>query len=139
MTFLDINSRPRSVGIFCLVLWAVIALSAVSAWGQGDTSYLEDIADLPLAPGLTEETGSGLVFDKPDGRIVEAVAAGAVEPDAVVEFYLGVLPALGWQLIERQTKAENEELIFEREDERFRIVIGKQAEHTDVRFELSPK
>ena len=37
-----------------------------------------------------------MVFDTPAGRIVEAVASGAVTRDEVLAFYAETLPQLGW-------------------------------------------
>src|SRR3546814_12004018 len=48
-------------------------------------------------PGLKELPDSGLVFDKPGGRIVEAFAQGDVTAQAVIAFYDGALPQLGWR------------------------------------------
>ena len=50
---------------------AVLLASQVFA---ADPEYLTAVADLPMAPGLVEEVGAGISFDKPEGRIVEAVA-----------------------------------------------------------------
>ena len=47
--------------------------------------------------GLTEQADSGVVFDKPDGRIVERYASGPLTTDSVVAFYKETLPQLGWQ------------------------------------------
>ncbi len=76
------------------VLFALLVLLAsVPAVAGG---FLSNYEDLPLAPGLSEIPGSGLTFDSPSGRIVEAYAAGKVAAAAVLGFYAATLPQLGW-------------------------------------------
>ena len=48
-------------------------------------------------PGLIPIAGSDLVFDKPEGRIVEAQAQGASSRAKVQAFYAASLPQLGWR------------------------------------------
>ncbi|MEP4377946.1 MAG: hypothetical protein ABJ215_05490 [Alphaproteobacteria bacterium] len=74
----------------------VLAMPAGPVAAQGP-SYLADVDDLPLAPGLIEDMDAGVAFDKPEGRIVQAVASGRVDPAGVRAFYAETLPALGWQ------------------------------------------
>ena len=52
--------------------------------------------DLPLMPGFEELAESGVVFDKPSGRIVQVVAFGSEAPSAVRAFYAEALAELGW-------------------------------------------
>jgi hypothetical protein len=58
--------------------------------------FVAGTEDLPLMPGLAAVAGSSLIFDKPQGRIVEAQAAGKVSRNAVQSFYDATLPQLGW-------------------------------------------
>jgi hypothetical protein len=60
-------------------------------------AFVDGIDDLPLMPGLSPVTEEGLVFDKPGGRIVHAVARGTVTPAAVRQFYADTAPQLGWR------------------------------------------
>ena len=56
-------------------LVTVLALSlCFAASAARAEAFLSAYEDLPLAPGLTEAQGSGLAFDSPSGRIVEAYA-----------------------------------------------------------------
>jgi hypothetical protein len=59
--------------------------------------FVPGTEDLPLMPGLEPVAGSAVVFDKPEGRIVESAADGAVTRYAVTRFYVQTLPQLGWQ------------------------------------------
>ena len=60
-------------------------------------AFVEGIDDLPLMPGLVGMADQSLVFDKPNGRIVQAVAAGRVQASAVKSFYADTAPQLGWK------------------------------------------
>ena len=42
-------------------------------WSQ---SFFSTVIDLPIMPGLAEVNNETFFFDKPSGRIVEAVASG---------------------------------------------------------------
>ena len=78
---------------FAALLMGLALLSLpVQAQNPG---FIEQVTDLPLMPGLSELRGAGVVFDKPDGRIVEAYAEGGVDREAVLDFYYNTLPELG--------------------------------------------
>ena len=84
-----------------ILILAALVLPPLLLAGQGlaQTRYLEDLDDVPLAQGLTEERAAALVFDKPAGRIVEAEARGLANADEVRAFYARNLPQLGWQAL----------------------------------------
>ncbi len=116
--------------VFVLLTAPVRGQTGPSA-GAPDGGFVSGVEDLPLMAGLTEDTGAGLVFDKPSGRIVEAFATGAVNRAAVIGFYAETLPQLGWQPAGDAT--------FAREDEILRIEISGADGALTVRFSLSPK
>jgi len=64
--------------------------------------FVSVISDLPLMPGLTEDPVASVVFETKSGRIAQAVAHGAVDRQAVLDFYADALPQLGWQEASRQ-------------------------------------
>ncbi len=107
----------------------LLLLSAPLAPAQA-ADFVAGTEDVPLMPGLTPIAGSSLVFDKPEGRIVEAQAAGKVTRGAVHAFYARTLPQLGWQA----SGADR----WRREDEVLRLDFkGRDGELT-VGFTLSP-
>ena len=67
-----------------------------TAW-SAENAFVDGIDDLPLMPGLAAVADQSLVFDKPDGRIVQAVATGRVRAAAVRSFYADTAPQLGWK------------------------------------------
>ena len=78
----------------CLALpLLVCSLASPLALAQ---RFVPGTNDLPLMQDLAAVAGSGLVFDKPEGRIVEATARGKVTKTAVRGFYDETLPRLGW-------------------------------------------
>lgn len=90
----------RRPGLFVFVailagatLWAFVA----TGFGFADAVFFGDIEDLPVMPGLVEDRDAGVSFDRPDGRIVEAVAVGPGTEAAVHAFYRQSLPPLGWR------------------------------------------
>ena|SRR5579864_5985329 len=109
---------------FCLVL-AFLA-PAVALAGE----FVAGTEDLPLMPGLAVVAGSTLVFDKPQGRIVEAQATGKVTRTAVQSFYDATLPQLGW------TSAGGN--AWRREGERLRLDFQERDGELTVGFSLSP-
>jgi hypothetical protein len=53
----------------------------------------------PLAEGLVELPEAGIVFDKPQGRIVQMTATHSrqITQEKLIAFYSHSLPNLGWQ------------------------------------------
>jgi hypothetical protein len=82
--------KRLSVAFFgAALLWSAVAAAA-------EPGFVSGLNDVPLMPGLTP-LGETLVFDKPGGRIAEAVFTGGTGPDAVSRFYADTLPQLGWR------------------------------------------
>lgn len=96
----------------------------------GKQAFLTGLEDVPLMPGLSEVEDAGVVFDKPEGRIVETHARGELSPSQVLSYYEAVLPQLGW-------RAEGDGR-FRREDEVLRIAFTTVGKRLTVRFSLSP-
>lgn len=103
------------------------------------SGYLDAVEDMPLMEGLRETGDGGIIFDKPNGRIVRSIAEGKVGVVAARSFYANTLPQLGWV---RQEKLEliADLLVFDRENERLEIEIVPQLGGiTQVRFAIEPK
>ena len=115
--------------VICLGLWTPLA--AQDAARPESARYVAGVADLPLMPGLDEMKESGLIFDKPGGRIVEAYAAGAVTRTSVLSFYDTTLPELGW----RRDRSGG----YLREGERLQLTLTEAAGGVTVQFRLFPQ
>lgn len=118
-------------------LLAIIGLLAffTSRALAADPEYLAAVADLPLPPGLVEDVGAGISFDKPEGRIVEALARGAVAKTDVAAFYRAALPGLGWKpLADDQASSR-----WQRGGEVLSVDIVDAGDPLLVRFSIAPK
>ena len=77
--------------------FAGAVLAAVSLAAQtAPTGFVAGTEDVPLMPGLRNQENTLVVFDKPQGRIVEIEARGKVTRAAAEKFYADSLPPLGW-------------------------------------------
>lgn len=77
---------------------AALLAAVLLAPAQAAAQFLSAAGDVPLAEGLSELDEGGLVFDKPEGRIVQLTALrdeGFAAAD-IAAFYAGTLPNLGW-------------------------------------------
>ncbi len=122
-----------------LVLGCLLAVSFALGWlvaplapaAQDGARYVAGVDDLPLMPGLEEMKESGLVFDKPSGRIVEAYAAGPVTSGEIMRFYEQTLPQLGWRSDRRGG--------YLREGERLQLTLTEASDKVTVQFRLHPE
>jgi len=98
--------------------------------------YVPGTEDVPLMPGLAADEAASLIFDKPQGRIVEAEARGAVTRHAVMAFYEESLPQLGW----RRTAAKSTTTkSYERDGERLSLDFDGRDGNLQVAFTLAPR
>ncbi|GEO38476.1 hypothetical protein SAE02_26240 [Skermanella aerolata] len=99
-----------------------------------ESAFVEGIDDLPLMPGLVGVGDQSVVFDKPGGRIVQAVATGRVRAAAVRSFYADTAPQLGWK-----SAGEGR---YTRDGESLRIELtdpGAPGDVLTVRFIVNPQ
>lgn len=112
-----------------LAAWLAFA-GALAVPAAADQAFIEGSEDIPLMQGLASLPDSGIVFDSPAGRIVEAYAAGPVSRDEVAAFYAETLPALGWEAESR--------VRFLREGEALSLDFFGADGALTVRFTLAP-
>jgi hypothetical protein len=109
-----------------LLICVMMPLSAAFA-----DAFVPGTEDVPLMPGLAPVAGSSVVFDKPEGRIVEVQAAGKVTRTAARAFYDASLPRLGWSAAGADAwRREGEVLRLDYREERGLLTVG---------FTLSPQ
>ena len=114
-----------------LLVALLLALPLAGFAQTAAPGFVPGTEDVPLMPGLAAESGSGLVFDKPQGRIIEAAAHGAVSRKAVIAFYRESLPQLGWKA--------SDERHFQREGERLSLDFKGSDGDLQVAFTLAPQ
>lgn len=118
------------LGDFAFPVRSALAAEAAPA-AQG--RFVAGLGDVPAMPGLAPAGEEPMVFDKPGGRIAEAVMTGRVGRRDVVSFYDQTLPQLGWKrTAERTFVREGEEL-------RLEFVGSGTTQPTKVRFVLNPR
>ena len=101
---------------FLAVSGGFLALPASVAQAQ-EQGFFENIPDLPLMPGLIENQEESVIFDQPDGRIVEAGAqARDLTAAGILSFYSRILPQLGWRGSGPTYTREGESLTLSAED-----------------------
>jgi hypothetical protein len=109
----------------------LVLILMLAAAGARASDFVAGTEDLPLMPGLVPVDGKSLVFDKPEGRIVEAEARGKLARAKVRDFYQATLPQLGWRAEGRDT--------WRREGERLSIEFHGSDGNLTVGFTLSPQ
>ncbi len=113
-------------------LFICICLAFISSpLAANESQYSQVIDDLPLMQGMVENKEKSVVFEKPQGRIVEAFAIIKAKKSTIETFYKQSLPALGWK--------HHKRLIFSREGEQLTISIAKTGQRHEIRFSLKPK
>ena len=118
------------------VILAVLGafLLGFSALANPIDRYFAVAPGIPIAHSMVEDATSRMVFDSPEGRIVETAATGVIAWSKVEKFYLDTLPQLGWQLKEKAVHR----LYFVRDEEGLSLQrstpVGGQ-----IRVELSIK
>ncbi|MCC6598690.1 MAG: hypothetical protein IT559_07870 [Alphaproteobacteria bacterium] len=90
----------KKIIAYMLVLAVLIGFyagGAVRGYAAEPVVFFSALQDVPLMPGLREINEQTVIFDKPDGRIVESFAEiedGSQE--AVLRYYSASLPPFGW-------------------------------------------
>ena len=121
-----------------VILLILIFLSPLAMAQQ--PSLLNDL-DLPLMDGLLENREASILFDSPEGRIINAEAKGNLRASAVRDFYLLVLPSLGWKMDQSTSDCEETALYClhaKREEENLTLNMIEDATGLKVLFALSP-
>ena len=121
-----------------VLLAAILLLDVGARAGAAEPPghFVSGFEDLPLMDGLTEQADSGVVFDKPDGRIIERYASGPLSMDSVMSFYRETLPQLGWMPVVAKAAKH---LAFEREGESLDVEFKTVGSELVVRFSVAPQ
>jgi hypothetical protein len=92
------------------LLPVALLIAVLSAWPARAQQFVPGTEDVPLMKELAPVKDSDIVFDKPEGRIIEASARGKVTKAAVRSFYASTLPQLGWKVSGESWTRETETL-----------------------------
>jgi hypothetical protein len=81
--------------VICIVAVSFLFLRPALA----ETYFFEVLPDVPVAEGVQDLPDQAVVFNKPGGRVVEAVAVvDGAQVQSLYAYYDSVLPSLGWQV-----------------------------------------
>lgn len=113
------------------VLMTAFLFTSTVAVAQGFSSAIED---LPIMDGMSEKTDKIVVFDTPEGRIVETTLETSLGNIQVFNYYRQTLQQLGWTSIGGSDKA------FQRENEMMTIDMYENPETGTyyVTFKIAP-
>jgi len=119
--------------IFCIIASVLIVTLSALAFAQNTTQppqvFFETIPDMPLMPGLEELVDQTAAFDKPQGRIIEAVVKmNDIPRHEIIAYYSNILPQFGW-------KEHESYKIFIRDNEIFKL----QFRENKAVFYVAPK
>lgn len=121
----------RFVKNFVIAMVSIFALllgeSGVCA---EEAAFIDGFNDLPLMSGLEELPDLRIVFDKPEGRIIELFVRGTVSEAKVIAFYRETLPQLGWVL--------SRENVYIREKEQLTLLFESAGIILTVQLSISP-
>src|SRR5882724_1434644 len=121
--------RPAAIALMILV--AAFAAPAPGALAADAPGFIAGTEDIPLMPGLKNDPATLVVFDKPQGRIVEVEAKGKVTRTGVEKFYAATLPGLGWSADVAHA--------WKREGEGLRLTLKGRDGDLRVAFSLAPR
>ncbi len=124
------------------MIWLGAALLWPAALVAQPLIFLSVIDDVPLMAGLREVPDAAVVFDKPEGRIVEVQAAGTLEVAEVASFYRQALPQFGWNPDPTAKETSTRRLFrltFVRDNERLTVEVERADGKTAVSFALAPR
>lgn len=108
----------------------IFAFTLAAPPSRGADVFVYGFEDLPLMEGLSQVVGNSILFDTPQGRIVQASAVGTVSQSSVLQFYTETLPQLGWTIID--------DTEFHREGETLKVEFTTQDQKLEVRFLVEP-
>ncbi|MGH1404302.1 MAG: hypothetical protein ACRBDL_08660 [Alphaproteobacteria bacterium] len=111
-----------------LFILFVCSLMPVAIYAQDNISeapkFFSALPDIPLMEGMGELEERVVIYDKPEGRIIEAVAVlNELSRDEVLQFYRMTLPQFGWGVIKDTRFFRRNEFL----DISFEDVQGKDA------------
>lgn len=125
------NGYKRPIIIALRALYAASIILSSGASLAGEVRFFSELSDIPLMPGLYELTEKTVIFDKPEGRIVESSAVSETENTInIKEFYDSSLPQLGWI---RQGDS------YVRGDEILNLAVGAESGVSVLKITVSPR
>jgi len=126
--------------IFALIFFIVILLffPVISCVNNKDTNnFIEELENIPLPTSFIQNKKKSIIFDTPEGRIVEIYTKGRGDKQTVIDFYKESMPQFGWKIIKNHNNKVA--LRYIKEGEKLDIKITNAEKYNlNLNFELSP-
>jgi hypothetical protein len=107
-------------------------LLILPATARAEASFFSGLPDVPVMPGMTELPADSVVFDKAEGRIVQAAASGqGIDEASVRGFYDETLPQFGW--------SKSGDGTYSRDDEMLEVAVDNENGREVVQITVSPR
>lgn len=117
---------------------AIIISAAQESWAQdgiADAPLVAGVEGVPLMPGLAEAPDLTVIFDKPQGRIIDATAFGNVGLAEAYAYYRSALAETGWAPLLRKVV---DGILVVRGEEVLHVRLRREGPGIAVHFSLSP-
>lgn len=121
----------KNIFLKFILLLALSVITISGAKADFEQRFFNGFDALPIMQGLEALSVYDMIFDHPDGRIIEAGAEGNLDIDSIKEFYEETLPQLGWEEIEQNK--------YQREGEILEIEFIRSNPPVIIRFRLYPE
>ena len=103
-----------------LALSSVALMGLASAAHADQPAFFSALNDIPAMPGLYEAPERHMIFDVPEGRIVElAIVPKNLSRAAIENYYRQTLPQFGWHIKKENSyirDGEQLDLFFENQN-----------------------
>ena len=93
--------------------------------------FVYGLDDIPVFKEMRYIENSNVLFDKIDGRFVSSEMIGNYSIEDIEEFYISVLPNLGWEEVNVN--------LFQRGDEYLEIKLESIKSASKIKFSIYPK
>lgn len=103
--------------------------------GIADAPLVAGVEGVPLMPGLSEATDLTVIFDKPQGRIIDATASGNIGLADANQYYRAALAETGWTPLLRKVV---DGILVVRGQEVLHVRLRREGAGIAVHFSLSP-
>ena len=111
-----------------LLVFKFLVISSFFAVAE---DFVYGLDDIPVFKEMRYIENSNVLFDKIDGRFVSSEMIGNYSIEDIKEFYISVLPNLGWEEVNVN--------LFQRGDEYLEIKLESIKSASKIKFSIYPK
>lgn len=123
-------------------LYLSLVVFLFAGGGASAETFLKDAPDVPIIEGFVETDELGSIFERRDGRYVEAWLRGRKPADDALRLYRKTLPRYGWTIESEIRFRDNPgpTLSFARKTEQLDITVTAAASmSTMLRIRIVPR